>query len=262
MVGIAKSELLKAGIKSAKVDHAKKEAAERYRLECLKPRGERLSAAAIAAEYGPEVTATTVWRLSKEGTQTIADANRNNKSHMRSGCRALLHDWLLEMADRALPVTRKLLIEKANSIIRATDNPDHDTVSDAWVDRFYASPLCHDLSTHWSSELTKDRARAVNPNTVRSWLEMIKREVVDKGIQPENQYGFDESNFIMGQARKVRVTGRRGAKNTYSQQGGSRQSVTVMVTICADGSALTPTAIFKGTKLLKRWGDVNPLEIK
>ncbi|KZP07055.1 CENP-B protein, partial [Athelia psychrophila] len=90
---------------------------------------------------------------------------------------------------------------------------------------------------------------------------MIKREVVDKGIQPENQYGFDESNFIMGQARKVRVTGRRGAKNTYSQQGGSRQSVTVMVTICADGSALTPTAIFKGTKLLKRWGDVNPLEI-
>lgn len=35
-----------------------------------------------------------------------------------------------------------------------------------------------------------------------------------------------------------------------------------MVTICADGTTLTPTVIFKGTKLLKRWGAINPLKVK
>jgi hypothetical protein len=73
---------------------------------------------------------------------------------------------------------------------------------------------------------------------------------------------MDETGFMEGQAHKVRVIGRRGAHTTYKRNGGSRKSVTVLVTICADGTVLTPTMTFKGVKLLKRWGEVNPLKAK
>ncbi|KAJ7318320.1 hypothetical protein DFH08DRAFT_942608 [Mycena albidolilacea] len=56
--------------------------------------------------------------------------------------------------------------------------------------------------------------------------------------------------------------GRRGAHNTQKRGGGSRESITFIVTIHGDGGQLIPTIIFKGVKLLKHWGRVNPLAAK
>lgn len=260
MPRVAQSLLLRAGIARKKLDDEKREAVALYKAELQKPQKDRLGPNQIAAKF-PTLSATTIWRLSKPDTRSKLEANedRNVMSH---ACWIMLHDWLLEMADRALPVPRKIVKQKARAILRATVDPNHDGVSDSWIDRFYASPMCHDLSTHWSSSLTKDRARAVNPNTVRSWFEMIQRQVVVPGILPQNQYGMDETNFLEGQEHKIRVAGRKGQKNTYKHHGGSRKSCTVIVTICADGTVLKPTIIFKGTKLLRRWGEVNPLAAK
>lgn len=261
MARTALSQLQRSGITRADLDTRKKQAVEAYKKELLKPIQERRGAEKIAAEYGPGISRTTVWRLAKKGTKTELEA-QDAKNMMSRACRMLLHDWILELHDRALPVGRDLMKKKAKAILRATVDPMHPGVSDSWIDRFYASPMCHDIATHWTSSLPKDRARAVNPNTVKSWFDMIEREIVIPGIPPENICGFDETNFLEGQAHKTRVAGRRGSKNTYQRQGGSRKSCTVMVTICADGTTLTPTVIFKGTKLLKRWGAINPLKVK
>ncbi|EIM85446.1 uncharacterized protein STEHIDRAFT_34272, partial [Stereum hirsutum FP-91666 SS1] len=72
-------------------------------------------------------------------------------------------------------------------------------------------------------------------------------------------YAMDEVNFLPGVSRKVRVIGRRGVKNTYQMSGGERTSLTVMAPICADGSYLFPTVIFKGKGMLKKWRENNPL---
>jgi hypothetical protein len=45
----------------------------------------------------------------------------------------------------------------------------------------------------------------------------------------------------------------------YQQQAGTRENTTVIVTICADGTSIPPTVIFKGAAYQVSWGDDNPL---
>lgn len=258
MPGVAQSNLKKAGDKRATKEEAKKEAVRLYKLELEKPAKDRRSAH-DGMEFG--IHGSTVNRLSKPGAQTISDFN-DTRNEMGWESRRALVDWLTEMADRALPVPRKLLKEKAKQILCATRDPNHGGISDSWVDRFLASPMCKDLANHWSSSLTKDRAQAVNPTTVKHWFDAVERRVVNTGIPADHQFGMDETGFMEGQSHKVRVIGKRGAHNTYKRGGGSRKSVTAIVTICGDGSVLIPTIIFKGIKLLKRWGAVNSLKAK
>lgn len=259
MVGRAESQLAKDAKTSAKKDAAKKQAADEYRAELEKPKELRKGAEMFALKYG--VSKSTILRLSKPNAQTILDFN-DTKNNLGQTSRMLLKHWILSMADRALPCSRKLVKEKANMLIQATENPNFDGVSDSWVDRFFASPLCDDLTTHWTSPLSKDRARAVNPNTIKSWFELVHRRIVEEEVKAENMYGMDEINFIEGMEHKTRVAGRKGGGNTYKRQGGSRKSLTVICTICADGSTLKPTIIFKGMDLQKRWGRINPIKAK
>jgi hypothetical protein len=62
-------------------------------------------------EFGIDGTAAT--RLSKPGAQTISDFN-DTKNVMGNPSRRVLVAWMAEMADRALPVERKLLSRRQN----------------------------------------------------------------------------------------------------------------------------------------------------
>lgn len=82
---------------------------------------------------------------------------------------------------------------------------------------------------------------------------MIKRRVVDKGVKEENIYGMDESGFPPSHGGVERVVGRRGAKAQHKIGSANRENVTALVTICADGTALKPTIIFKGQRFQANW---------
>ncbi|KAG1800022.1 uncharacterized protein BJ212DRAFT_1450220 [Suillus subaureus] len=81
--------------------------------------------------------------------------------------------------------------------------------------------------------------KALNPSNVNHWFSLVKEHIVNKGIRPEDIYGMDESGFPL--------------TNTQSHQ----ENVTGIVTICADGTALCLTIIFKGQNFMQKWGDNN-----
>jgi hypothetical protein len=85
----------------------------------------------------------------------------------------------------------------------------------------------------------------------------MKENVIDKGIKEHNIYGMDESGFPPANQGVQHVVGRRGTKVQHKAGSANRENVTVLVTICADGTALQPTIIFKGKRLLKKWGTDN-----
>ena len=64
---------------------------------------------------------------------------------------------------------------------------------------------------------------------------------------------MDESGFPPGAAQTQRVVGRRGTKIQHLQGNASRENVTGLVTICADGLVLWPTIMFKGQRLQAGW---------
>ena len=54
-----------------------------------------------------------------------------------------------------------------------------------------------------------------------------------------------------------RVIGRRGTKTQHAQGSADRENVTSIITICANGTVLKPSIIFKGQNVMKKWGDNN-----
>lgn len=85
------------------------------------------------------------------------------------------------------------------------------------------------------------------------WFELVKEEIVDAGVEPKDTYGMDETANPRGNLAKERVTGAQGTKTQHQQGGANRENVTAIVTICADGTTLHPTVIFKAKNLYTRW---------
>ena len=81
-------------------------------------------------------------------------------------------------------------------------------------------------------------------------------------IAPECTFAMDKVGFQPnGDEGFERVIGPAGKKIQYKQQKGSRETITVLVTICADGTALPPAVIFKGKAYLVKWLEQdNPAE--
>lgn len=65
---------------------------------------------------------------------------------------------------------------------------------------------------------------------------------------------------IQAQAgERERVFGARKAAPQYQQRDGTRENITVLVTICADGTSQAPAVIFKGSAYQVKWQQNNPL---
>ncbi|KAG8985345.1 hypothetical protein FRB93_005870 [Tulasnella sp. JGI-2019a] len=77
----------------------------------------------------------------------------------------------------------------------------------------------------------------------------------------ENWYGADESSVALGITSTAEVIRPAGQKLQHQQQDGKCEIVTVLETICTDGSMLKLTVIFKGKNLLLKWGKVNPCNV-
>ncbi|KIJ34009.1 hypothetical protein M422DRAFT_182639, partial [Sphaerobolus stellatus SS14] len=68
---------------------------------------------------------------------------------------------------------------------------------------------------------------------------------------------MDETGFVLSDSGSRCVIGHKGTKRQHRQGSGDRENITVIITICADGTVLRPTIIFKGQNHMKKWHDNN-----
>jgi hypothetical protein len=81
-------------------------------------------------------------------------------------------------------------------------------------------------------------------------------------IPDELVYGADETGIQGGIGVTERVIGPAGAKIQHQQRSGNRENITVLPTICADGTSLAPTVIYKGDAFQTKWLQDNPLNAR
>ncbi|RPD71538.1 CENP-B protein, partial [Lentinus tigrinus ALCF2SS1-7] len=78
-------------------------------------------------------------------------------------------------------------------------------------------------------------------------------------IEPDCIYGSDEVGFSTSLGQKERVIGGKGKTVQHQVRDGNRENITVIPTICADGTAIPPLVIFKGKAFQVKWSQDNPL---
>lgn len=173
-------------------------------------------------------------------------------------------DFIIELASRGWPLNKKRTREHVNQICwaRLGAKFPKDGVGESWVNCFLTRH--RDLiQTYRAHPLESLRGRAVNPFTHHHFYNLLGKvlETGDNGspIADENIYGSDESAFQTGTgASNKKVIGAAGKHIQHQQKTGNRENITVMVTICADGTSVPPAVIFKGSKYLVKWKQDNP----
>ncbi|KAF9477143.1 hypothetical protein BDN70DRAFT_811132, partial [Pholiota conissans] len=91
----------------------------------------------------------------------------------------------------------------------------------------------------------------------------IYEEVVQQyNIPQENIYNCDEKGIQLGIGKRVRAIIDRDQKNVYNVENGNREMITVIETVCADGTTLHPSMIFGAKRINASWGRVNPCKAR
>lgn len=161
----------------------------------------------------------------------------------------VLVESILEASRRGFPPTHHQIAMEADCIQSARLDQSYQPVGKQWVNEFLRR---HNkvIKTHWSAPLSTLRAQSANPWAIHNFLTgLVKREVVDNHVPPELLYQIDETSTPQQLGIKLHVVGPRESRRQHLQESGTKENITVLVTICADGTALPPTIIFKNKEL-------------
>jgi hypothetical protein len=114
------------------------------------------------------------------------------------------------------------------------------------VTRFVYQNQDH-LISKWVTELDCTCSKADSQLKYKLCFDLIHRKIKEYGIEPCNMYNVDEKDFavgIIGRSKRVFSLCKWEAKEvTDALQDGSREWITLLAAICADGTALPPSLI-------------------
>jgi hypothetical protein len=199
---------------------------------------------------------------------------------------------IIVSAERGFPLSLTTLHDMADHLLLAKHKGIVDLTTASADDTLYDDPIAVEeapkVGKNWAKRwLTKhserikkykarkldaQRARALNPENVAHWFSLVEgvyeREAKpaaggEDGAKPEMDpgliYGMDETCGWFDYTGQSLVLGGIGKKNQYSTRKQSRESATLIVSTCADGSVLQPFCIFSAKKVNPKWVASNPL---
>jgi hypothetical protein len=115
-----------------------------------------------------------------------------------------------------------------------------------------------DLKMKKTTGLEKAHTKALNQFAVDEFFDMLTEVIKEYNILPGNLYNMDEKGIQLGIGVRITAMIDQDQKTVYSIEDGNRELVTVIETICADGSILHPSVIFQGQRRNSEWGQNNP----
>jgi hypothetical protein len=270
----AKSQELKKQINRKEVDDLKAYATKIYITEQQRPLAigeKKKSSRQICRDVSDAHFASTGRRtmlhhntLARHGKGGVTLTESNGKKcWLTAEEQEKIVQFAIEMAQRGFPLSPKKLKDHAEAVLRhrlGIDFPEKGLGRD-WGNRFITKH--HDrLGMYWSTPLDSSRGRAVNPITKEEYFKLLKEVREIYNIPDELVYGADETGIQSGIGVTERVIGPAGAKLQHQQRSGTRENITVLATICADGTTVAPTVIYKGEAFQTKWLQENPLDAR
>lgn len=205
---------------------------------------------AIAREYG---VSRSLLRARFNGRGTLTDRKPTNKALLETQEQAVIR-WIDQLDEYGISPTPKMIEGCANQILRRNtpENVHAQRVGNAWVYRFI-SRLPKQFQLVKQKPIDKKRLTSEDIGLQTAWFDRL--EIAMRNIPSYNIYNFDETGFQLGQGKPQKVVTKyqqRAAKGNPSND--TRESVTAIECICADGNDIVPPYfIFSGKYHLRKW---------
>lgn len=269
MVGRAKSDIDRANAAKNTYNTLMSQAIAAYNAEQKKPKKTRCGLRTICTNISADHFSKTgnIVKLSHMTLKRLADGglSREKANEARSWLLPaevdVVIDFIIEMAHRGFPLSHRRLKEHVDIVCRARLGKKFPAsgVGINWTYRF-SKKYTERIKISRSRPLEDKRGHAVNLHTNAEYWKILGETIEKYSILPENIYGTDEIGIqTQGGGEHEYVFGARQKATPYQQRSGTRENITVIVTICADGTSTPPAVIFKGKAYQPDWADNNPL---
>ncbi|KAF8963851.1 hypothetical protein BDZ97DRAFT_1661083 [Flammula alnicola] len=197
------------------------------------------------------------------GGRTMLEMNRSKSWLSKEEAEEVI-SFAVEIAAWGHGLDHQRLKEHVDEICRARYGSKFpkEGVGRKWTSRFMEKHSDR-LHMYTARPLDNVRGQAVNPVTNELWYDVVE-EIQLRGddgqpVAPECTWAMDESGFqANGGEGWSRIIGAKGKKVQYQQQAGTRENITVLVTIGANGMALVPAVLYAGKGYLVKWKQDNP----
>jgi hypothetical protein len=200
--------------------------------------GEETSYRKIAAKYG--VDRSTLSRRHQQSQRTKHTKDLSQRA-LNPQQEEELVVYIEGLTRKGLPPTREMIINFASQVA-------HRQLSEAWVTRFINRHSI-DLASHWTTGIDAVRHYADSGYKYKLYFDLLHQKIVEHEVEQENTYNMDKKGFMIGVLGRTK---RVFSKQTWIEKGvrapiqdGNREWITVLASVCADGSALPPTLIYQ-----------------
>ena len=265
MAGRAKSDTKKTQNARESYEDLKARAIKAYKVELAKANGKGARTVAkdfvnlYKLETGMDIKLSYCTLIrGADGGRSRAEANAA-RSWLTDDETEVIIEYIGEVGNRGFPLSHRRLKEHVDQILRARLGEIFPAsgVGKQWTNRF-VEKYSSKIKMSWSTPLESKRGRAVNPHTKDAWFSLLQQTITDYGVEAECTYGTDEIGCNPAEGQKERVMGSLKPGPQYQQRDGNRENITVIVTVCADGTSSPPAVIFKGQGYQVKWKQDNP----
>ena len=165
--------------------------------------------------------------------------------------------WINNEHKRGFPPALKVVQDCASRIAKCR-------IGKAWVGRFLHRHK-DEVVTHYTTGMDRNRCQADSEWKYIRYFDLIHSKIEEYSVEQRHTYNMDEKGFLIGlTSRRLRVFSRRMYERrevTETIRDGSREWISVIACICADGTALDPGIIYQSdaSTLQASWvADINP----
>ncbi|KAF2629178.1 hypothetical protein BU25DRAFT_439144 [Macroventuria anomochaeta] len=173
------------------------------------------------------VNRVTLSRHHRGVQQSQEDANTDRRL-LHPQQELYLVKYIEELTDRHLPLTRQMVANFAFALA-------HNKVSESWITDFLHRHSDR-ISSQWTTSMDAQRHAADSLKKYTKYFDILQQKIT----HPRHTYNMDEKGFAIGLTGKSK---RIFSKQTWQQgrsreslQDGNREWVTLLASVCADGS--------------------------
>jgi DDE superfamily endonuclease/Tc5 transposase DNA-binding domain len=214
------------------------------------------SVRAAAGHY--KVSHTTLLRRWKGG-KTIAES-REDQQNLTIPEEKALEKWITRMSATGNPVSQDHIREMAQEIqnnrtkrLEEAGGPVqyNPPIGKLWPQRFlHRHP---DLATVISRTIESARLKETSHKAIEDWFNTFEETIAEYQISVENMYNMDETGFSIGNIKGAYVVVNKTLQTKLKAHPGRQEWVTVIECVSADGDAISPYIILKGTNMTNAW---------
>ena len=150
---------------------------------------------------------------------------------------------ILRFDDFGIP-PRLTHVRKLIYVLAQARNPGVRTIGVNYFERFVRRHT--EVQKKIAARLDKQRSMNSNYYVIMDYNRKLRRLIEQGKFKPCCILNFDEKGFIIGNSTRVTVLCRSNRRNPTLLKDGTRELITVVETILADGTVLPPFIIFQG----------------